>query len=80
MAAPNLVLPSYWPEKQPGVKLAIRHADRLSVSLPSLQQQQAPQQPFRPSSVNGAGHDGVDYGEREWGYVLLPVCCPASLA
>nr|KAG5709835.1 hypothetical protein BaRGS_032659 [Batillaria attramentaria] len=62
MAVPPILLPSYNPSRDVGVRLAARYKDRLSTSLPSLSQDDSPTaHDGRPSSANGAaGHDNTD--------------------
>ncbi|KAK7111792.1 uncharacterized protein [Littorina saxatilis] len=61
MCIPNIILPSYCPDRDRGIKLAIRHNNRMSRSLPSLKED-TPRADHRPLSANGAGHDSLDAG------------------
>ncbi|XP_076442133.1 uncharacterized protein LOC143281079 [Babylonia areolata] len=66
--APNTSLPNCPPSHTPRARLAVRHADRLSTSLPSLQEDGRPRGMRRPTSANGAADAedrGVDHVDSE---------------
>ena len=64
MGIPSSQLPSHSLGRDPGVKRVARANDRLSTSLPSLQEH-TPRGEQRPFSANGAGLDAVDAGKEE---------------